>query len=624
MDDLNPVWISEGDNEVEVLVIQIEVEQFFIRCIGAYGPQEKDRIERKQNFWSRISKEVEEAYENDCAIIFQMDGNLWAGNDVIKGDPNKCNGNGKLFKKFLKEHPYLCVVNSLDICEGIITRRRKLKNKTEEAVLDFFVVCEKIKTFIEKMIIDDNKEYPLSRYTKDGKTDSDHNTLIFHMKLNFIQKRKDRIEMFNFRNLEGQEKFSNLTETKNELLKCFLNSNNLSKQSNEWFRNLFKYFQQSFVKIRSCQTKKKLDDVDILLNKRKELIQKMKKADDDKKEELQMKINQTESEISKMSALDNRNKVIDNFSSLARNDGTTNQNGVWALKRKLFPKSRESLPFAKLDYEGKLISSQGELKGLYLKTFTSRLRHRPIKSELTELKSVKDELCARRLELAGLTKSEPWVRDDLNKVLSSLKDGKARDPHSLINELFKPGVAGEDFQLSFLIMANKIKKEIFVPKFMEFANIVSIYKGKGSKMNLENDRGIFIVNVFRSILMKMVYHDKYSIVDKNMSDSNVGARRGKNIRNHIFVLNGIINEVINQKKTGIDITILDYRQCFDSLWMEEVMNDLWEAGITDDKLGLIYKMNERTNVAVKTPFGLSERQEVNNVVMQGETSCVHL
>ena len=48
-----------------------------------------------------------------------------------------------------------------------------------------------------------------------------------------------------------------------------------------------------------------------------------------------------------------------------------------------------------------------------------------------------------------------------------------------------------------------------------------------------------------------------------MSDSNVGARRGKNIINRIFVLNGIINEVINQKKTGIDITNLDYRQCFD-------------------------------------------------------------
>jgi hypothetical protein len=121
------------------------------------------------------------------------------------------------------------------------------------------------------------------------------------------------------------------------------------------------------------------------------------------------------------------------------------------------------------------------------------------------------------------------------------------------------------------------------------------------------------------MLMKMTYNDKYSIVDENMSDSNVGARKGKNIRNHIFILNGVINEAVNQKKHGIDLQILDYKQCFDSLWIEECMNDLWEAGITDDKLGLIYKMNETTNVAVKTPFGFTETREVNRVVMQGET-----
>jgi hypothetical protein len=58
---------------------------------------------------------VEEAYENDLAIVLQMDGNLWAGPEVVKNDPNECNGNGKMFKKFLQEHPYLSVLNSLDV-----------------------------------------------------------------------------------------------------------------------------------------------------------------------------------------------------------------------------------------------------------------------------------------------------------------------------------------------------------------------------------------------------------------------------------------------------------------------------------------------------------------------------
>ena len=43
VNDLNPVWISEGDDDIEILAIQIEVKEFRIRCIVAYGPQENEK-----------------------------------------------------------------------------------------------------------------------------------------------------------------------------------------------------------------------------------------------------------------------------------------------------------------------------------------------------------------------------------------------------------------------------------------------------------------------------------------------------------------------------------------------------------------------------------------------------
>ena len=146
-----------------------------------------------------------------------------------------------------------------------------------------------------------------------------------------------------------------------------------------------------------------------------------------------------------------------------------------------------------------------------------------------------------------------------------LKDNKSRDPHGLLNELFKPGVIGKDMENSLLELLNKVKMEISIPAFMHLVNIVAIYKGKGLKMDLSSDRGIFIVNIFRAVLMKMIYEDNYDKVDKNMSDSNVGARRKKNIRNHIFILNGIIKEALQKKKCGVDIIIVDDKQCFDGL-----------------------------------------------------------
>ena len=141
LERLKPVLISEGDDNTEVLVVEIDVSGFKIRCAGGYGPQEYDLIEKKKAFLGRLTSEVEDAQENETGFILQMDGNLWAGSDVIKDDPNPCNANGKLFKEFLKRHPHLKVVNSLDLCEGLITRQRTTKKKTETAVLDFFIVC---------------------------------------------------------------------------------------------------------------------------------------------------------------------------------------------------------------------------------------------------------------------------------------------------------------------------------------------------------------------------------------------------------------------------------------------------------------------------------------------------
>ena len=73
--------------------------------------------------------------------------------------------------------------------------------------------------------------------------------------------------------------------------------------------------------------------------------------------------------------------------------------------------------------------------------------------------------------------------------------------------------------------------------------------------------------------MKLIYNDKYQTVDENLSDSNVGARKGKSISNHIFVVNGIINQTIDAKNESVDIQIMDYRQCFDSMWLQECIND---------------------------------------------------
>ena len=138
------------------------------------------------------------------------------------------------------------------------------------------------------------------------------------------------------------------------------------------------------------------------------------------------------------------------------------------------------------------------------------------------------------------SKSEPWDMKNLEKALKSLKKNKARDPNRWTNDLFKEEVAGENLKLSILKQC--------ILEFMRKADITTLYKRKGEKSNLDNERGMFIVPVFRSFIMKLIYQEIYEIIDKSMSESQIGSRRGKNIRNHVWILNSIVSDKLYTKK----------------------------------------------------------------------------
>ena len=87
------------------------------------------------------------------------------------------------------------------------------------------------------------------------------------------------------------------------------------------------------------------------------------------------------------------------------------------------------------------------------------MESRPIKEKLRELKMYKEKLFKLRVKEASKNKTAPWTRDQIMKVLKSLKKDKSRDPSGLANEIFHPSVAGDDLIDAIYILMNRIKKE---------------------------------------------------------------------------------------------------------------------------------------------------------------------
>ena len=101
-----------------------------------------------------------------------------------------------------------------------------------------------------------------------------------------------------------------------------------------------------------------------------------------------------------------------------------------------------------------------------------------------------------------------------------------------------------------------------------------------------------------------------------MSDSNVGGRKGRSIRNHLWVLHSVIHHAI-AKKEAVDLRFYDLYKCFDTLALKECCNDLFEAGIIDDRLKLIYEGSKKNNVLINTPIGQTNRTIIEEIVTQG-------
>ena len=71
------------------------------------------------------------AQKAGAVFILQMDSNAHLGTDIINGDVNEQNVNGKYFVQFLERMPSLTLINALLLCEGEITRMRKTTRGVE-------------------------------------------------------------------------------------------------------------------------------------------------------------------------------------------------------------------------------------------------------------------------------------------------------------------------------------------------------------------------------------------------------------------------------------------------------------------------------------------------------------
>ena len=303
-------------------------------------------------------------------------------------------------------------------------------------------------------------------------------------------------------------------------------------------------------------------------------------------------------------------RIKENIESMAVNEKFS-PNQFWKVCKSFRKKNANNMSSI-VNENGVEIFRDELIIDAYKEEFKNRLRQREIDHDLDTYEFKTERLVKMILEDSLNIKEEDYTTKELDLVRASLKKGKSPGTDKITPELIKYG--GGNLKQCTLQMMNMIKNRNFVPNQWNSVQITPMYKGKGQRKQLLNQRGIFLTQVLSKVYEKMI-HGRIAPFTAKVNKFQAGAR-SRSTADQIFLLRSCINHNHYLNKPVI-LTIYDYSQCFDSLWLDDCLLSLWKLGVNSELLNAIDKLNRNANVVVKTPLGKTETFSAPSIVKQG-------
>ena len=166
-------------------------------------------------------------------------------------------------------------------------------------------------------------------------------------------------------------------------------------------------------------------------------------------------------------------------------------------------------------------------------------------------------------EFAQLPKNDgigKLEREEFEKAVKHLKNGKATGADGIPVEVFKKSAVAKNLLFAFL---KKVWDKEYVPVNLAIGVFVMIFK-KGAPDDFSNYRCICLLNhaykIFSAILMRRLTKE----CEKFLSDWQAGFRAERGCRDNILLLRTLYDFIIRGNKKCV-VTFIDYKAAFDSV-----------------------------------------------------------
>ena len=549
-----------------------------------YGIQESTGMERVKDEMGHLADEIEEI-KGQGDLILCMDANAKIG--LLGEEPSR---NGKMIKDVFEECG-IVVINGTDKCEGEITRQNR--NKTDEkSAIDFVTASYDIGQCICRMLIDEDGDYRLK-----SKKESDHNTIIVDVKLDLKSKRQEKRTQWNLKApAEAWALFrEELGKSKSKVNQIMSDrTTSMTNRYKKWDQVIEKAARKSIGKTTIKPHQLKTSDLMSKLrderNKAKKMFERETKEDVklgyldtyiDKQEKVRIQACKEEEERTK--------KKFDIMM-------TGGVNGFWK-ERKILNSDKTGEWMIVKDENGKRIMDPQKCKDVIASHYEKLYSKKPVPFHPwhDQVKERVENL--GKEQKAGPQDSVP-TKEEIKEVIRNKKNNKATTDWK--NEIVKRG-GDEMVELIFPVI-EAFWDEEKPPEQWNQGIITNVWKGKGDREKMDNQRGITVSSSIGTIAEEILTN---RLLEKiHFTQAQAGGKKGGSTTDQVFILKALIAKAL---KTGEElfVTYFDIKKAYDRASMDDMLYVLYEQGFQGKVWRLTKALNENLTAKVKTKAGVS-------------------
>ena len=256
------------------------------------------------------------------------------------------------------------------------------------------------------------------------------------------------------------------------------------------------------------------------------------------------------------------------------------------------------------DKDNKVLDKEEEIQQRW-KDYYSELYNTPRQNDRSILTEIPSSMNTDKLPDVS--------REEVEKALHGLKNGKAAGPDGIPAELLKYGGQAMVDVMHKLIQQIWDKDEI--PEEWGRAAVINLYK-KGDPLQCGNYRGLSLLVTARKCYTTIIKARMNKRLEEILGEEQAGFRPWRSTADMVFVLRQIAEKYIEYDRT-VYCNFIDYTKAFDTIWREFLWKAMKHFGFNQKIIDQIKALYSRNQSAITVNGGLTEYFSTSIGVLQG-------